>query len=230
MEFLLESFRIAFDMIVTGDAGLLHALGVSLGCTLPAVIIAAAIAVPLGAWLGLYHPRARVPVTLLRVGMSVPTVVIGLILYAFLSRQGLLGSLDLLYTRSAIIFGEILLAIPLLASLSHAIALSLEPVVTESALTLGATRRQALFRALGEERPAIAAALLAAFGRCVTELGIAITIGGNLAFETRTLPSTIQLELSRGDFGRALAPGLVLLVIAAVIAVATHFVSGERRR
>ncbi|MCA8960824.1 MAG: ABC transporter permease [Planctomycetes bacterium] len=230
MDLVLDGLGEALRLIATADAHLLHAVSVSITCTLTAVVAAAVIAIPYGAWLAFYRSRSPLQVTMLRVGMSVPTVVIGLVVYALLSRSGLLGGLDLLYTRTAIIVGEFLLAFPLLATLSHAVAVSLDRVVVESALTLGASRWRALWRSLGEERPALAAALLAAFGRCITELGIAITVGGNLAHRTRTLPSTIQLELSRGRFGEALAPGIVLLAIAIVATVATHWLSGERRR
>jgi tungstate transport system permease protein len=230
VELLLEGFKEAAVLIARGDPGTLHAIWVSLLCTLVAVTLAALCAVPYGAWLGLYRPRSRVQVLVLRVGMAIPTVVLGLLVYVLFSRRGLLGGFDLLYTKSAIIVGEFLLAFPLLGTLAHGAAASLDPVVVESCLTLGSGRWRALLRALGERRPALAAAYLAAFGRCITELGIAITVGGNLALRTRTLPSTIQLELTRGAFARALAPGLILLALACVAAVLTHRISGEVRR
>jgi len=227
---MIESMGDALELVAGGDPELLHAVWASLSCSIIAVTLAAAIAIPYGAWLALYRRQAAVQVTLMRVAMSVPTVIIGVVIYGLLSRHGILGGLDLLYTRVAIVAGEILLALPLLATLSHGIAASLDPVVVESARTLGASRWQSLWRALGEERPALAAALLATFGRCITELGIAITVGGNLALRTRSLPSTIQLELSRGDFAAALAPGMVLLLVAVAATLITHRLSGEKTR
>ncbi|MEM7165108.1 MAG: ABC transporter permease [Planctomycetota bacterium] len=230
MGFLIDGVREAASLIAGGDAATLHAVWVSLLCTCTAVGLAAVVAIPYGAWLGCYQPRARVQVVVLRMGTAVPTVVIGLLIYALLSRRGFLGDMDLLYTRTAIIAGEFVLAFPMLGTLAHGIAASLDPVVVESSRTLGAGRGRALLRALGECRPALAGACLAAFGRCITELGIAVTVGGNLAMQTRTLPSTIQLELSRGDFARALAPGLILLLLACIAAIVTHRISGEARR
>lgn len=230
MGFFVDGARQAFALITSGDPGTFHAVWVSLFCTCVAVALAAVVAIPYGAWLGCYRPRARLQILALRIGTAVPTVVLGLLVYALLSRRGFLGDLDLLYTQSAIIAGEFLLAFPMLGTLAHGIAASLDPVVIESSRTLGASRGRALLRALGECRPALAGACLAAFGRCITELGIATTVGGNLAMHTRTLPSTIQLELSRGDFARALAPGLILLALACVAAIVTHRVSGEARR
>ncbi len=230
MDFLWEGVREAFRLIVGADTATFHALWVSLSCTLIAITLAGLLAIPYGAWLGLYRPRGhRVQYLLLRIGLALPTVVIGLLVYGLLSRRGVLGDLDLLYTRTAIVAGEFLLAFPLFGSLVHGVTASLRPRVVETALTLGASRWRALIAVLGEVRAGLAAAYLAAFGRCITELGIAITVGGNLAMRTRTLPSTIQLELSVGKFASALAPGLLLLLLAGVAAVVTHLLSREEK-
>ncbi len=231
MEFLWDGLVQAFRLVFGGDRQTLHAVYVSLFCTIISVTLAACLAVPYGAWLGLYRGRGRrAQVFVVRVGMALPTVVIGLLVYAFLSRRGLLGSLDLLYTKAAIIAGETLLAFPLLATLSHAATADLAPEVSESSLTLGAGRFRALLRSLGEVRSAMAAAYLVSFGRCLTELGIAITVGGNLAFRTRTLPSTITLELSRGNFAAALAPGIILLFLACGAVAIAYRLGGEARK
>ena len=231
MDFLWDGVREAFRLLVGGDAATYHAVWVSLFCTLFAITLAALFAIPYGAWLGLYRPRGwRAQVFVLRVGMSFPTVVIGLLVYGLFSRAGPLGQLDLLYTKAAIVVGETILAVPLLGTLAHGAAASLDARVTETALTLGAGRGRALLKSLGEARVALAAAYLAAFGRCVTELGIAITVGGNFKLRTRTLPSTIQFELGRGDFAAALAPGVLLLLLACGAAIATHRLAKERRK
>ncbi len=228
MSFLWEGIKEAARLVATGDAATLHAVWVSLLCTAVSITLAAVIAVPYGAWLGLYRPRGRrTQVFFLRVGMSVPTVVIGLLVFGLLSRRGLLGSFDLLYTQIAIIAGEFLLAFPLLGTLAHGATAELDPEVVETPLTLGAGRWRAMLKVLRERRVAIVAAYLAAFGRCITELGIAITVGGNLRLHTRTLPSSIQLELSRGEFGKALAPGILLVLLACGAALITHRLSRE---
>ena len=230
MEFLWDGLVEALQLVARGDPEVLHAVYVSLACTLTAVTLASLVALPYGAWLGLYRPRYhRVQVFLLRVGMSVPTVVIGLLVFGFLSRAGPFGGADLLYSKSAIIVGEILLAFPIAGSLAHGATAGLDRRVVETALTLGASRPRALLTVLSEIRSALVAALLATFGRCITELGIAMTVGGNLLLSTRTLPSTIQHELGRGDFGKAVAPGIVLLVLAALAAAVTQWLSREAR-
>lgn len=216
----MEGVQEAWYLVISGDAGTFHAIFVSVTCSVTALALAALLAIPYGAWMGLYRtPGHRLQVFALRVAMSVPTVVIGLLLFAVLSRRGLLGGMDLLYTRTAIIAGEFLLAFPLLASLTYGATARLDSRMVETALTLGAGRLQSMFKVLGDIRPALVAALLATFGRCITELGVALTIGGNLAFNTRTLPSLTQLELSQGRFAMALAPGILLLLLAAGAAI-----------
>ncbi len=228
MDLLWEGFLEAARLVGSGDAATFHAMWVSLFCTLIAITLAALVAVPYGAWLGLYRPRAyRAQVFCLRVGMALPTVVIGLLLWGVLTRRGLLGGMDLLYTKFAIIAGEFVLAFPLLGTLAHGATASLDPRVVETSLTLGASRPRTLFKVLGEIRTSLSAAYLASFGRCITELGIAIIVGGNLAMRTRTLPSSIMLEVTRGNFAKALAPGLLLLVLACGAALLTHRLSRE---
>lgn len=218
MDLLREGITDAWRLITTGDAVMFHALGVSLLCALLALLLAAPLATAYGAWLGLARPRgASVHVFVLRLGLALPTVVIGLVVYALLTRRGLLGSLHLLHTQAAIVIGQTLLALPLLASLVHAAARSVDPVVRESARTLGAGRLRTTLTCLNEVRPALVTAALATFGRCLTEVGIAVIVGGAIREETRTLPAQVQTELGRGDFGAALAAGLLLLLVSVPI-------------
>lgn len=230
MDLLSEGCAEAWRRIVSGDPDLLHALRVSLVTSVVGVGAAALVAVPLGAWLAAARPRgARVVVLLLRLMMAVPTVVIGLLVWALLTRRGLLGSLGLLYTQAAITLGLLLLALPILATQVHAAVASLPAVVGETARTLGAGRLRTLRLLLGEVRPALVVALLTAFFRAFTELGIALIVGGNVRLTTRTLTGSIQLDLSRGEFGRALAPALVLLALALLITLLTPLLLRERR-
>jgi len=230
LDFLWEGIVEAVRRVATFDLGTYHAVWVSLLCTVVSISLAAVVAVPYGAWLAIYKPRGHAAqVFLLRVGMALPTVVIGLLIYGLLSRRGLFGGLDILYTKLAIIAGEFILAFPLLGTLAHGATAALDRRVAETALTLGASRPRTVGKLLGEVRVGLVAAYLAAFGRCITELGIAITVGGNLRLRTRTLPSTIQLEVGRGDFAAALAPGLLLLVLACGAAMLTHWLSREAR-
>ena len=231
MDFVVEGLREAFRLVMGGDGETFHAIGVTLLCSLSAVTLAALVAFPYGTWLGLRRrDGSGFQVFLMRVGMFTPTVVVGLLVYAILSRRGLLGSLDLLYTKRAIVIGEFLLAFPLLVVLVHGAAAGLDRRVEETARTLGAGRIRTLRLVLGEIRVGLVAAYLAALARCLSELGVALTVGGNLRFRTRTLASTITLELRKGEFAQALACGLLLLVLAVGAALLAHRLGREARR
>jgi tungstate transport system permease protein len=228
VDFLGEGIREAARLLAERDADVFHALGVSLLCSVLAVVGSALVAIPYGAWLGLLRPRThRAQVFVLRVLLSIPTVVIGLLLYGFITRRGLLGDLGLMHTKAAIGIGLAFLAFPLLATHVHGAAAGLDRLVVDEARTLGAGPARTVRLGLGEVRPSLATAMLTAFGRCVTELGIALIVGGGIRLETRTLPAAIQLEISKGEFGRALAPAFLLLVVAAVATLAAHRLSRE---
>ena len=230
MDFIGEGFAEAWRLVTSGDAEVFHAIYVTLLCTLTAVTLAALVAFPYGAWLGIHRRGGQgIQVFLMRVGMFTPTVVVGLLVYGMLSRRGPLGSLDLLYTKGAIIAGEFLLAFPLLVTLVHGSVAGLDRRVEETARTLGAGRLHVLTTVLGEIRVALVAAYLAGLARCLSELGVALTVGGNLRLRTRTLASTITLELRKGEFGMALASGILLLVLAVGAALLAHRLSRESK-
>ena len=128
MEFLWDGIKEAVRLVASGDKQVFHAVWVSLYCTVSATALAAVVALPYGAWLGLYRPRAAgLQVFLLRIGMFVPTVVVGLLVFGVLSRQGPLGSFDSLYTKRAIIVGEFILAFPIIGTFAHAATATLSP-------------------------------------------------------------------------------------------------------
>ena len=190
----------------------------SLGLSLTAVALAAVPGIPLAAALGLARGRRRDALLVAaRVAMSFPTVVVGLLVYGLLSRRGPLGGLGLLYTPTAIVAGEVLLALPLIVALGAAAVGALDPRFRDTArsLRLGAVRTARL--AVREARDGFVAALLVAFARCVTELGVALLVGGNLRGSTRTLTTAIALETSRGDFAHGLALGAVLVAVALLV-------------
>ncbi len=229
MDFLLDGLAEAWRVVARGDREVLHAVYVSVFCSFTAVSLAALVAFPYGAWLGLTRrAKGGFQIFLLRVGMFTPTVVVGLIVYGILSRRGMLGSLDLLYTKGAIIAGEVMLAFPLLAVIVHGVVAGLDRRVEETARTLGAGRMRTLWTVLGEVRPALIAAYLTGLARCFSELGVALTVGGNLRMRTRTLSSTITLELRRGEFALGLANGIILLVLAVGAALLAQRLSRDK--
>lgn len=230
MDFFLEGFLEAFRLVFRGDPAVFHAVWVTVLCTTTAVTLAAVVAFPYGAWLGIHRRDGRgLQVFLMRVGMFTPTVVVGLLVYGILSRQGILGGLGLLYTKGAIIIGEFLLAFPLIVALTHGSTSALDRRVPETARTLGAGRLRVLHAALGEVRVGLVAAYLAGFARCLSELGVVLLVGGNFKLETRTLASTITLEVRKGEFGTGLVSGIILLVLAVSTAMLAHRLSREAR-
>jgi len=196
----------------------LSAASLSLALSATAVTIAAVPAVPLAARLGLSRSRRRdLFLVAARVAMSFPTVVVGLVVYGLLSHTGPLGGLGLLYTPQAIVLGEIILALPLVIALGASAVGALDPRFAETTRMLHLGRARTALLAVSEARDGFVAAVLVAFARCVTELGVALLVGGNLRGSTRTLTTAIALETSRGDFARGLHLGLVLIAIALVV-------------
>jgi tungstate transport system permease protein len=207
---------------VTDD--LLHATALSLRVSLAGTIVAALVGVPIGTWLGSSKFRGRRAIVVLtNTLMAMPTVLVGVLLYALLSNRGPLGMFGLLYTPTAIIIGEALLALPLLVALSRGAIENLDARARETAVTLGAGRARTLFVLAKEASPALMAAVLSAFGRIVSELGIALMVGGNIRGETRTLTTSMTLATARGDFDLAVALGGVLLVVAFSVVLTAEF-------
>ena len=172
-----------------------------------------------GVAIGLLLARKSVPgrsvlVVLFRIGMSVPTVLIGLLCYAILSRRGPFGQYELLYTTWSIVIGEFFLALPIVTTWTHGAIVRLDPRVSETAYTLGAKPIQRTLTYLNEARLAIVLAILTAFARCFTELGIAMMVGGNIRGRTRTLTTATALETAQGEFARGMAMSFVLLLLA----------------
>lgn len=233
-----EGLRDALQMLLQLDAAVLDAAIRSVQVSVIAVTAASIVGIAAGLFLARKpFPGRGVAVVVLRVGMSVPTVLIGLICYAMLSRRGPLGSIafgehgtvELLYTTWAIVIGEFFLALPIVATWTHGAVSRLDPRVSETALTLGAGPIQRSLTYLSEARIAIVLAILTAFSRCFTELGIAMMVGGNIKGQTRTLTTATALETSRGEFARGVAMSLILLLIAMLITAAISLLGRNER-
>jgi tungstate transport system permease protein len=194
------------------------ATGLSLGLSATAVAIASLGGIPFAAVLGLSRSRRRDLAMLgARVAMSFPTVVVGLLVYGLFSRSGPFGRLRLLYTPQAIVIGEVVLALPLVVALGASAVGALDPRFRDTARSLRLGRVRTIGLAVSEARDGIVAAILVAFARCVTELGVALLVGGNLRGRTRTLTTAIALETSRGDFAQGMRLGVVLILLALVV-------------
>jgi len=164
---------------------------------------------------------------LLNTALAFPTVVIGLVIYGLLARHGPLGGLGLLFTWQAIVVAEVILALPIATALSAAAVQAVDPRVRRTALTLGAGTLRTAWAVAREARFALAAAVVLAFGRVLSEVGAALIVGGNIRHETRTLTTAITLATSQGNFSLAIALGLVLLALALTVNVLIQLLQGR---
>jgi tungstate transport system permease protein len=218
----------AFRLLFTGDPELWAIIFVSLKVSLLAMAIAAPVAIAVGYLLATATFRGRSFLILLNQGLlASPTVVVGLVLYLLLSRQGIFGSLHLLFTRKAMILGQILIALPVLVAFTLSAVQGVDPRVQETTVSLGATRLRTAWTTLAEVRFGVMAAVFSAFGRVVSEIGCSLMVGGNIAGFTRNIPTAIALETSKGEFAEGIALGFMLLAVALVVNFSLAFLQGE---
>ena len=230
MELIWEGMRDAARLLLHFDPAVMDAALRSLWISLLAVGLAALFGLPIGIFFAqVSFPARRFAVLLFRAGMAFPTVFIGVVCYALFSRRGPLGPLELLYTPWVIVCGEFLLALPLVVSITHGAVKALDSRVGETAWTLGAGVFRRCQSYISEARVGVTLAVLTAFSRCVTELGIAMMVGGNINQRTRTLATATALETGRGEFGRGMAMGLILLAIAMGVTLVIVYLSREDR-
>jgi tungstate transport system permease protein len=183
-----------------------------------ATAISLAIGLPLGTWLALVRFRSReFTLSLVNTGMALPPVVVGLFVAMLLWRSGPLGGLSLMYTPQAMVIAEVIIATPVMLGLTVAALGQLDPRLRLQLLGLGASRWQATWWLWRGAPPPLLAALMAAFGAVISEVGAAMMVGGNIRHETRVLTTSIVLETGKGEFGAAIALGIVLLALAFIV-------------
>ena len=231
MSFFLDSFVAAGRLVWSLDPELFTIVRVSLSVSCLATVIAAAGGIPLG-FLVAYGrvPGRRAVITLLNTLLALPTVVIGLFVYMFISRRGILGPLDLLYTQQAMVIGQVILIVPLIAALTVAAVSRVDERYRRTAQTLGAGPWQTALVVLREGRFGIAAAVISAFGRVISEIGISMMLGGNIKGFTRTMTTAMALEYATGAYTRAVAFGLVLMAIRLGMNVVFNLAQGRAGR
>lgn len=225
---LLEPTRHAFALLFSGDRELWTIIWLSLWTSVVALVLLAPACVAAGFVLAhVPFPGRRALVVLLQGLLSFPTVVVGLLLYLMFSRRGPLGSLELLFTPTAIVVGYMVIAFPILVVFTVSAVQGADSRVYETARCLGASRWRATLTTLWEVRFSVMAGFVNAFGRVISEVGAALLIGGNIAGITRNIPTAIALETSKGEFAFGIALGFVLVVIAVGINVALAWLQGE---
>ena len=230
MSELWQGFEQAFWLIVTADQDLIGIALRSLQVTLSALLIAAFLAFPLATLLAVRRFRwRRVTIATLNALMGLPPVVVGLVVYVLLSRSGPFGVLGLLFTPWAMIIAQVVILVPLLASIAHQSLRDLWAEYHALLISLNVTQWQKGKTLLWDARRALITAALAGFGRGIGEVGAIMIVGGNIDNATRVLTTAIALETGRGDFALALALGFVLIFLTLAINLAIHWISGTER-
>ncbi|MGB1310559.1 MAG: ABC transporter permease [Leucothrix sp.] len=218
----------ALVLLISGDRQLWEIIGISFSVSGMAILIAVIPAMSIGFLLAFHNFWGRrFLIAIFNTLLSVPAVVIGLTFYLLLSKQGPLGDMRLLFTQTAMVIGQIALCFPLLVAMSHTAFQSIERRAWETAITLGQSSLGALYLVVREARFALMAAVLAAFGRIIAEVGASMMLGGNILHYTRNIPTAIALETSKGEFAQGIALGIVLLVLAFILNGLLHIFQGK---
>jgi len=227
---LWDGISRAIWMVLSVDANLLEITLRSLQVTLTALIVASAIALPLAAFLSVRRFRLRRSViALLNALMGLPPVVVGLVVYILLSRSGPLGVLGLLFTPTAMVIAQVIIIVPLIASIAHQSLRDLWAEYHDLLISMNVSQWQKITTLLWDARRALLTAALAGFGRAIGEVGAIMIVGGNIDNATRVLTTAIALETGKGDFALALGLGFVLIALAVLVNLAIHWLGRTER-
>ncbi len=230
MALLIDSFVSAILLVISLDTEMVSIVAVSLKVSCASTLLAGLVGVPAGFMLAFGSFRGKpMVITMLNTLLALPTVVVGLFVYAFITRRGIFGPFDLLYTQKASIIGQTLLIIPVVMAFTIAAISRIDERYRKTAMTLGANRRQTGWVIVREARFGIMAAIIAAYGRVIAEVGISMMLGGNIKGFTRTMTTAMALEYDKGVFSLAVALGIILLAISFGINLLFHFFQGRIR-
>ena len=214
----VSAFFTAINLIITCNPDVMEITSKTLQITFSSVLISTIFALPLGTIINFNEFRGKKTlISLIQTLYALPTVIVGLVCFMLLSRTGPLGSFGFLFTPSGMIIGQSFLIIPIMTGLTIAALQGVNPILTDTIKSLGATKVQFLISHLRETRFVIMAAIVIGFSRAISEVGAAIMIGGNIKGHTRVLTTAISLQTSMGNFELSLALGIILLGIALVI-------------
>jgi tungstate transport system permease protein len=223
-----NAFQAAVGLILSADPGLVTIATASLRFSLSSTLLAAVCGIPAGVALSFCRGRFRRAMEdVLNTLLAMPTVVVGLFVYTLIFSQGLFGGFHLLFSPAAVILGQTVLIFPLIAALSCSSVSMIQPVVRETAMTLGAGHIRVAVTVALEARAAILISCITAFGRVIGEVGISLLLGGNILGYTRTLTTAVALETSKGEFALGLALGIILLGVAFVVNLSLRILGGR---
>ncbi|NNE78815.1 MAG: ABC transporter permease [Silicimonas sp.] len=226
-----EAFGYAVDLLIRADSDLLEIVGLSLYVSLSATFLACLLGLPMGAFLAVTRfPGRGAVVVLFNALMGLPPVVVGLVLYMYLSRSGPLGFLGLLYTPTAMILAQTALIAPIVVALSRQILEDMNAEYSEHFRSLALRPGQIVGALLWDGRFALMTVALAGFGRAIAEVGAVMIVGGNIDHLTRVMTTAIALETSKGNLPLALALGMILLALAMIVTASVQGlrISAER--
>ena len=210
----------AIGLIVSLDPEVVEIAGRSLMISVTSAILASLICLPLGSLIHFHRfPGRRFLVNLIQTFFSIPTVAVGLFVFVLFSRAGPLGGLDLLFTPVVMVLGQMILITPILLGLTISALSGVDRAILDTAWSLGASGLQTAMVVMKEARFAVVAAVIMGFGRAISEVGIALMVGGNIKGFTRVITTAISLETSKGDLELSIALGIILISIALVINV-----------
>jgi tungstate transport system permease protein len=230
MDLIFTGTRHALWLLLSGDPEVWRITFLSLQISLTATVTSLLLGIPLGTYLALAEfPGRRLALSLVNTGMSLPPVIVGLFVTIFLWRSGPLGFLRLLYTPTAMIIAQVVIAAPIVTGLTVAAIQQLNPKLRLQILALGASRTQLVWLLLREARLPLLAAIMAGFGGVISEIGASMMVGGNILGHTRVLTTATVMETGKGNFDVAIALSVILLLlIFAINAMLTY--TQQRRR
>lgn len=215
MEELWQGLVKAIHLLVSFDSEVIEVARRSLAISATSCTIAALLSIPLGSLIHFSRfPGKRGLISIIHTLFSLPTVVVGLLVFVLFSRAGPLGGLNIIFTPTVMVIGQVLLITPLILGLIISALRGVDKAVLETAISLGANRIQAAIITIKEARYAVITAVIMGFGRALSEVGLALMVGGNIKGFTRTLTTAISLETSKGEIELSLALGIILLLLA----------------
>ena len=224
MNFILDGFSQAIHLLATGNAETYSAIIATVKVSSYSIGMSLFLGIPFGFFLGYFDFVGKKPIrTIVDTLMALPTVFIGLLVYALLTHRGPLGNIGLLFTLPGIAIGQTILALPIVMGLTATAIENMDKKLRIAILSMGANRRQLFLSSLWESRHGILAGAIVAYGRVMTEVGISMMVGGNIKWHTRTITTAIALETNKGQFGMGVALGLVLLAIAFCVNLSVSF-------
>jgi tungstate transport system permease protein len=218
VDLIVQGIINAFRLLIHGDPEVIQITILSLSVSLAATAISLIVGITLGTVIGLTRfPGRRFLVSLINTGMGAPPVVVGLIVSVFLWRNGPLGIFHLMYTPEAIVIAQCIISLPIITGFTTASIQQIDPKLRLQIISLGASRLQLLWLLIRDARLPLLAAVMAGFGSIISEVGAAMMVGGNIAGETRVLTTAIVLENSKGNFGIAIALGIILMALVYLV-------------